>query len=409
MDRDPLDPRNDGAPLGVERDRFLCHITKQGFSIRTAYLYAMHIKEAVAEPELADNRSLSRKEVDAIADRWLSRQVNSGRLKGTNFSRHTFCRAILLWLEFQGRLRQPTRSLPTWEEMVREHGRWMEQERGFSPMTIRTRRQVVERFFRWCDARGQRLASIGPEVIDSFLQAIGPRIARCTLLGITDALYSFFQFGAYSGWYPKNLHESILRPKYWRESGLPRSIAWADVERLVESVRSATPRDVRDRAVLLVLSTYALRRSEIAMLRVDDIDWKRRQLTVRRAKVGRTSVFPLAKPVSAALRRYIENVRPKTERPELFWNLRPPMRPFLARTVTGIVERRMSEIGLAERYIKAHAIRYACATRLLEKGCSLKEIGDYLGHRNPDSTRIYAKVDLNSLRKVAAFDTGGFK
>jgi site-specific recombinase XerD len=50
----------------------------------------------------------------------------------------------------------------------------------------------------------------------------------------------------------------------------------------------------------------------------------------------------------------------------------------------------------------------ACAGRLLARGLSLKEIGDHLGHRSPDSTRIYAKVDLQGLREVAAFDLGGF-
>jgi site-specific recombinase XerD len=54
-----------------------------------------------------------------------------------------------------------------------------------------------------------------------------------------------------------------------------------------------------------------------------------------------------------------------------------------------------------------HALRHACATRLLAQGLSLKEIGDHLGHRQPDTTRIYAKVDLVGLRSVAEFDLGG--
>jgi site-specific recombinase XerD len=52
-------------------------------------------------------------------------------------------------------------------------------------------------------------------------------------------------------------------------------------------------------------------------------------------------------------------------------------------------------------------LRHACAAHLLEQGSSLKEIGDYLGHRDPESTRLYAKVDLPSLRAVGDFDLGG--
>ena len=55
----------------------------------------------------------------------------------------------------------------------------------------------------------------------------------------------------------------------------------------------------------------------------------------------------------------------------------------------------------------AETLRHACATHLLEQGLSLKEIGDHLGHRHPDTTRIYAKVDLARLRQVADFDLGG--
>jgi integrase/recombinase XerD len=51
-----------------------------------------------------------------------------------------------------------------------------------------------------------------------------------------------------------------------------------------------------------------------------------------------------------------------------------------------------------------HALRHTCATHLLERGLSLKEIGDYLGHRSPEATRIYAKVDLAGLRAVGDFE-----
>ncbi len=62
-----------------------------------------------------------------------------------------------------------------------------------------------------------------------------------------------------------------------------------------------------------------------------------------------------------------------------------------------------------QRLLGPHSLRHACATRLLAEGLSMKEIGDHLGHRQPDSTRVYAKVDLNSLRQVADFDLGGVR
>ncbi len=65
--------------------------------------------------------------------------------------------------------------------------------------------------------------------------------------------------------------------------------------------------------------------------------------------------------------------------------------------------------GLALRHHGPHALRHACATRLLSQGWSFKDIGDHLGHRSADATAIYAKVDLPSLREVARFDLGGVR
>jgi len=68
---------------------------------------------------------------------------------------------------------------------------------------------------------------------------------------------------------------------------------------------------------------------------------------------------------------------------------------------------RLRSLNLSLPHYGPHALRHACATRLVAAGLSLKEIGDQLGHTDPDTTRIYAKVDLTSLREVADFDMGG--
>jgi integrase/recombinase XerD len=87
--------------------------------------------------------------------------------------------------------------------------------------------------------------------------------------------------------------------------------------------------------------------------------------------------------------------------------LHPPYRPLSNGAVYHIVGPRLKSLGVGLKHHGPHALRHACATRLLAQGCSLKEIGDYLGHSHPDSTRIYAKVDLLLLREVANLELGG--
>jgi site-specific recombinase XerD len=83
-----------------------------------------------------------------------------------------------------------------------------------------------------------------------------------------------------------------------------------------------------------------------------------------------------------------------------------PYRPLETSTVYQIVSRRLKPLNLNIKHHVPHALRHACATHLINEGITLKEISDHLGHQGLDTTRIYAKVDLISLRKVADFKIG---
>jgi site-specific recombinase XerD len=90
----------------------------------------------------------------------------------------------------------------------------------------------------------------------------------------------------------------------------------------------------------------------------------------------------------------------------VFLKVLAPIGPMTSSNLYRIVAVRLKALGIEGHRYGPHALRHACAGRLLTKGLSLKEIGDHLGHRSLDSTRVYAKVDLQGLREVAAFDLG---
>jgi integrase len=165
--------------------------------------------------------------------------------------------------------------------------------------------------------------------------------------------------------------------------------------------------DIRDHALLLLLTVYGLRAGEVVRLRLNDFDWEQELLTVRRSKSGRSQIYPLSRVVGAALIRYLREARPPASLREVFVTRHPPFRPMDRGTLYLIVARRLRAVNPSLSHYGPHALRHACATHLLEQGLSLKEIGDHLGHRHPDTTRIYAKVDLTRLRQVADFDLGG--
>ena len=108
-----------------------------------------------------------------------------------------------------------------------------------------------------------------------------------------------------------------------------------------------------------------------------------------------------------ALLRYIIEVRPRGRWREVFLTLKAPHRPLSRGGLYHLASRVLCARGLRLRHHGPHALRHACATRLLSQGLSFKDIGDHLGHRSADATAVYAKVDLPSLREVARFDLGG--
>jgi integrase/recombinase XerD len=121
--------------------------------------------------------------------------------------------------------------------------------------------------------------------------------------------------------------------------------------------------------------------------------------------VGRYT-YPLIPSVGAAIIRYLQVVRPASTHRELFLTLTPPFRPLSGSALHGLTRKRLQALGIETPHHGPHALRHACAMRLVAEGLSLKEIGDHLGHRSTAATRVYAKVDLVGLREVAAFDLG---
>jgi integrase/recombinase XerD len=190
---------------------------------------------------------------------------------------------------------------------------------------------------------------------------------------------------------------------------LPSGPSWKDVRRLLVIHPSAGPADLRAQAVLFLCSIYAVRSSEISGLMLSDFDWANETFAIRRAKRGRVQQFPIQFEVGESILRYLTHGRPACMCRNLFVTLKPPFRPVPASTVWSIVAERMNRLNLNSQQRGPHALRHSCATQLLRKGSSLKDIADFLGHRDASSVSIYAKFDVRLFREVASFSLAGVK
>jgi site-specific recombinase XerD len=233
----------------------------------------------------------------------------------------------------------------------------------------------------------------------------------CTRASIRTYAYvlrSFFSYAETRHWCAPGLAAGIIPPRVYAGERLPAGPTWDDVQRLCAGTDGDSPAQIRNRALLLLFAVYGLRVGEVRRLRLEDLDWEAEAIRVTRSKQQlRVQTYPLVGPVGNAILRYLTAARPRCEARQVFVSLKAPIRPLGNSALWQIVNRRLRPLGLALAHQGPHALRHACATRLLNRGLSMKEIGAHLGHRNPAATSVYAKVNLVGLRQVADFTLEG--
>ena len=178
---------------------------------------------------------------------------------------------------------------------------------------------------------------------------------------------------------------------------LPRALEPEVVAAMLASCDRRRTVGRRDYAILLLLVRLGLRSSEVAAMRLQDIDWRAGEVLVR-GKGGRRDRLPLPVDVGEALASYLQ-YRSRIESRAVFVRMRAPSGPLSRRGVSEVTDRACRRAGVASA--GAHRLRHTAATRMLRTGCSLPEIAQVLRHEQLRTTAVYAKVDHAALRTLA--------
>jgi len=392
--------RHHNGPLAEERQRYLAHYAQTGMAPAGLQQLARAILVVTEALRLAERPGelITQVEIDAEANR---------RAKATKRRRFTFRFKgyAVRWLRFLGRLQVPAVVRPRYADHVAEFADDLVRERGLSRRTVARDTWVIHQFLAQIDEEELRLKNITVAQVDDLLarKVRDGGYARITVQTWASVLRRFFRYAEGRNWCRLGLSGAIMAPRVFAHEGLPIGPAWDDVKRLLAAAEGDRPVDVRDRALLMLLSVYGLRAGEVTGLRLKDFDWERAILNVPHSKSRRPRTYPLCRSVGDAVLRYLREARPRSDWQEVFLTLMAPVRPLVETALANVVKRRLHALGLKLPHYGAHALRHACATHLLAQGLSLKEIGDHLGHVNPDTTRIYAKVNVPALRIVGDF------
>jgi site-specific recombinase XerD len=224
---------------------------------------------------------------------------------------------------------------------------------------------------------------------------------------MTCALRSFLRYARYRGEVTLDLAAAVPIVANWSMTSIPRAISTDHVRQLLASIDRRTPIGRRDYAVLLLLARLGLRASAVAFLELDDIDWKAGRLYVR-GKGAQRIELPLPADVGKAIAAYLRHGRPVSTSRRVFLRAKAPIRGFLGvGGIDSIILHSLERAGIDAPTGGAHQFRHGLACEMLRHGASLSEIGELLGHRHPQTTMIYAKVDLPALRTLALPWPGG--
>ena len=314
---------------------------------------------------------------------------------------------ITRWLRDQGVVTRRDVDLASetgTQRLLREYSAYLQQEQGLAATTIKHYLGAVRQFLRSLyGAKPVRLASLRAIQIIDFVRRHAPGDRTFSAAkNMTFALRSFLRFARCRDYIQTDLAAAVPAVAGWSMVSIPRSMPAPCIRRVLEkSKRWRTPVGLRNRAILLLLARLGLRAREIVLLELEDIDWTEACLRIH-GKSRQERPLPLPFDVGRAIATYLQNARPTTSCRRVFLRMRAPVRGLEnSSAICQIVRRALHRAGVQLAAKGSHQFRHALATDMLRRGLSLTEIGQVLRHRSPDTTRRYAKVDLDSLRKVA--------
>lgn len=400
------------APMFQERIAYIEYWDSRGATtgtLRKIAQYQIHGMNLI--PEIIGNGKILRQTLESAAEIWWhTEEKATHKLKESKGSRKHFINIVGGWLEFMGRLEEKTDDFYC-KNQVDAYLDWLIVDKGYSPRTKENRQCLLKIFMNYLYDNNLSLSNITPVNLDAF---IGYRSEECgcsrkSISENISVLRDFLRYAELKGWCKANLDKSLRAPRVYAREDIPSFIPWND---MCEVVDRSSKRDnkaaKRNHAMIMLLSIYGLRSSEVANFKLSDINWRQKLIYLRRAKLCKPQIMPLNEEVAQSILDYILHDRNnEVKEDNLFLMVRAPYKRITTSTVYQVATRALDGYGDNLKHRGPHSYRHTCATHLVNTGHTMKEVGDVLGHQQVDTTQIYAKVDFVNLRKVSDMDWKG--
>jgi site-specific recombinase XerD len=295
------------------------------------------------------------------------------------------------------------------EQIFEAFSQYLQQERGLATKSIVHHLPFIRLFLReMCPGGASELGRIRQTEVTRYIERHARDRSAASGKAMCWALRSFLRYLHHKGLNPLALAGCVPSIRRWKLASLPTYLSAVQVQTVLEGCDRATALGRRDYAILMMLAKLGLRAGEVATLPLDDVDWRSGEMLIR-AKGRQRARIPIPPDVGAAVAAYLRDSRPKSSCRRLFLRTLAPNVGFASGcAITMVAKTALDRAGIrGYAHQGAHLFRHSLATELLRSGATLSEIGQLLRHENHDTTRIYAKVDIEALRTLSLPWPGG--
>lgn len=295
------------------------------------------------------------------------------------------------------------------DEIFQKFADTLQQERGLAPKSIVRHLPIIRRFLREvCPGGASDLGRIRQEDVIRYVERHARDASAASGKAMCWALRAFLRYLYCKGLNPLALAGCVPSIRRWRQASLPTYLSAAQVQKVLDGCDQTTALGRRDYAIILMLARLGLRANEVATLTLDDIDWRTGTMRIY-AKGRQYTRMPMTVEIGAALVAILRHDRLGSSSRHVFLRILAPHRGFASGcAVTMIAKAALERAGIRGfAHQGAHLFRHSLATELLGAGATLSQIGQLLRHEHHDTTRIYAKVDIEALRAMSVSWPGG--
>ena len=393
------------GPLGQLLDGYCDWLLEYGFSrstIRNHLSNASHLNDFLEASKPAGWQRLSAEDVNGFLGeyplRFRSREPSDNHLRRVQWSINRFIKYLK-----QLQLFDSSAESDIFHPLLDPYIEWMRDYQHAAPGTLDIRSHSLSQFLQWLSPRATAdgMSELTPETVERFFLSYAQKMGRSARRSMQSALRTFFRFCLHRGLVKRPLDCAVPALRTYKLATVPRGLTDEQARKILNSINRDSNAGRRDYAICRMLFTYGVRGGQVRALRLQDIDWAADLILFKALKNGKDSLLPLTGEVGESLLNYLQNGRPSCVHNEVFLTTRAPYHPLpSSNTLSSIVSRHIRAAGISCHSKGAHAFRHNFATRMLQKGHSLKEIADVLGHRHLGTTFIYTKVDFNALKQV---------